>query len=181
MSGGGTGGALGGAGSGGGGAGGSGGSAGGGAEDYDMQPEDFGCISELQRVRGYRIKNMLGHDTEAVAAAENDEGAVFPVGTVIQHLPNEAMVKRRAGFSAETKDWEFFVLTLSAQGTTIAQRGTTDVETSMGATCVSCHTDVPDQYDFICNTWGDSGDGTCGFNLSDMQLMQQEASDPRCD
>jgi hypothetical protein len=160
---------------------GSAGSAGGGAEDLDMQAEDFECIADWMQVRGFRITNKLGHLTEAIAVAENDEGGVFPVGTILQHLPTEAMVKRRAGFSAETKDWEFFILSLSQAGeTTIVQRGTTDVQAQGMDPCASCHSDVPDQFDFVCNTWGDQGGANCGFNFMQSFLDQQLATDTRC-
>jgi hypothetical protein len=91
------------------------------------------------------------------------------------------MVKRRAGFSPETKDWEFFLLQLSAGGmTTIQSRGTTAIQTSMGQTCVSCHTMVPDEFDFVCNTWGEQGSQNCGFDFMDSFLDQQLATDTRC-
>jgi hypothetical protein len=157
------------------------GSGGGGDEDIDMQPDDFSCIGEWDQVLGFRITNVLGHLDEAIAVAEGTGGDVYPVGTVIQHLPTEAMVKRRAGFSPATKDWEFFLLELSSEGvTTIAERGTTEIETSMGATCVSCHSLAPDEFDFVCNTWGDQGGDNCGFDFMDSFLAQQLATDTRC-
>lgn len=150
-------------------------------EDIDMTGEDFSCIGDWDKVLGFRITNLLGHLEEALAVANNPEGGVYPVGTLIQHLPTEAMVKRRTGFSPETKDWEFFLLTLGQDGTTtIAERGTTAIMTSMGQTCVSCHSMVPDQYDFICNTWGDAGSQNCGFDFMDSFLDQQLATDTRC-
>jgi hypothetical protein len=157
------------------------GSAGGGAEDFDPQPEDFTCIADWQQVLGFRITNALGKTAEAIAVAEGTGGDVYPVGTIIQHLPTEAMVKRRAGFSPETKDWEFFVLQLSQDGmTTIADRGTTEIET-MGNTCASCHSMAPDEFDFVCNTWGDAGGDNCGFDFMQSFLDQQLAGDTRCD
>jgi len=160
------------------------GAAGGGgtsADDFDPTPEDFTCIADWQKVLGFRITNALGKTAEAIAVAESGTG-VYPVGTILQHLPTEAMVKRRAGFSPETKDWEFFLLTLSPQGvTTIAERGTTEIETSMGATCVSCHSLAPDEFDFVCNTWGDAGGDNCGFDFMDSFLDQQLANDTRCE
>lgn len=180
---------AGGAGAGGGGAGGASGAgmsgaAGGGgtsADDFDPQPEDFTCIADWEKVLGFRITNALGKTAEAIAVAESGTGT-YPVGTILQHLPTEAMVKRRAGFSPETKDWEFFLLQLSPQGvTTIAERGTTEIETSMGATCVSCHSLAPDEFDFVCNTWGDEGGDNCGFDFMDSFLDQQLESDTRCE
>lgn len=175
---GGTGGALAGAGSGGTG----GGTAGGGAtaDDIDMKPENFTCIADWEKVLGFRITNLLGHLEEAIAVAKAGTGT-YPVGTVIQHLPTEAMVKRRAGFSPETKDWEFFLLQLGPQGqVTIQERGTTQIKTAMGQTCVSCHSKAPDEFDFVCNTWGEKGSENCGFDFNDSFLNMQLSMDTRC-
>lgn len=148
-------------------------------EDLDMTADQFSCIGDWQQISGFRITNLLGHLDEAIAVAESPTGGVYPVGTILQHLPTEAMVKRAAGFSAETRDWEFFQLSLSADGvTTITNRGTTDV-TTMGNTCASCHSMVPEQWDFVCNTWGDNG-GDCGFDFDQMFLDMQLAMDTRC-
>jgi hypothetical protein len=122
---------------------------------------------------------LLGQVAEAVAVAENPAGGTYPVGTVIQHLPTEAMVKRAAGFSPETKDWEFFLLDIASGSTTILERGTTEIET-MGNTCASCHSLAPDEYDFVCTTWGAPGGGDCGFDFGESQLSTAIANDPRC-
>ena len=151
------------------------------AEDFDPMASDFTCIAEWQAILGFRINNFLGHLDEAVAVAENPEGGVYPVGTILQHFPTEAMVKRRAGFSPDTKDWEFFLLNVSQDGTTtITSRGTTEI-TTMGDTCASCHAMADDKFDFVCNTYGDAGSANCGFDLMPAQLDSQIANDPRCD
>jgi len=38
---------------------------------------------------------------------------------------------------------------------------------------------APDQWDFVCNTWGDQG-GDCGFDFTNSFLDMQLASDTRC-
>src|SRR5437870_1434658 len=86
-------------------------------EDLDMQAADFECILRWDMVGGYRVTNKLGHD--ALAVAHSATGGTFPVGTIVQIVPTEAMVKRRAGFAAATNDWEFFLLGVAASGTTI--------------------------------------------------------------
>lgn len=150
-------------------------------EDLDMTADQFSCIGTWDKVLGFRINNLLGHLDEAIAVANSATGGEFPVGTILQHLPTEAMVKRKAGFSPETKDWEFFLLTLGPDGTTtIAERGTTEIATSMGQTCASCHSMVTDAYDFVCNTWAEHSDGNCGFDFQDSFLDTQLASDTRC-
>jgi hypothetical protein len=49
------------------------------------------------------------------------------------------MVKRRKGFNRATRDWEFFFLTTTPQGTAIVTRGTTTVVNRFGGNCASCH------------------------------------------
>jgi hypothetical protein len=163
---------------------GSGGSVGGGAttgaDDFDPKPTDFECISKWEKVSGFHITNKAGKTAEAVAVAKSATGGVYPVGTIIQHLPTEAMVKRKAGFSAAAKDWEFFKLTITGTTTAIAERGTTAIQT-MGQACASCHMKAPSEYDFVCNIWGDQGSMNCGFNLGDSQLNSAIDMDTRCD
>ena len=90
------------------------------------------------------------------------------------------MVKRASGWSPETMDWEFFVLDISSGTTVIAERGTTEIQTAMGQTCVSCHSLAPDAWDFVCNTWGDQGSGNCGFDFPETLLQTELNADPRC-
>ena len=91
-----------------------------------MKATDFECVLRWTMVGGYRITNKLGHDPLPIANNPTG-GGPFPVGTIIQIVPTEAMVKRRVGFNAMTHDWEFFSLGVSSSGTTINMRGTTAV------------------------------------------------------
>jgi hypothetical protein len=151
-------------------------------DDFDVTAEDFTCIADWDQVLGFRITNVLGQTAEAIAVAENAAGGVYPTGTILQHLPTEAMVKRAPGFSPDTKDWEFFLLELGQDGTTtIMERGTTEIQTSMGETCASCHSAAADEFDFVCNTWAEHGGaGNCGFDFMDSFLEMQLATDTRC-
>ncbi len=47
----------------------------------------------------------------------------MPSSSVIQLVPGEAMVKREKGFNPATRDWEFFELDVSKNGTQIRKRG----------------------------------------------------------
>ena len=89
------------------------------AEDLDMKPTDFRSLSTMTKVRGFFVDNRLGHLEEALRVANSPSGGVYPVGTIIQLVPQEAMVKRRKGWSPKTNDWEFFFLSTSATGTEI--------------------------------------------------------------
>lgn len=144
-------------------------------EDLDMKASDFECVLRWTQVNGaYRITNKLGHDPLPVA--QSSTGGTFPVGTIIQIVPTEAMVKRRAGFSAATHDWEFFALSVSSSGTTIDKRGTTDVVNAFNGNCLGCHSKAMPQWDLVCGTTH----GCDALPLSTQQLVNIQNSDPRC-
>src|SRR4051812_26170490 len=67
-------------------------------EDLDMQAGDFVNLHDMTPVRGFFVANRLGHLDEALAVASDPDGGTYPVGTVIQLVPQEAMVKRRTGY-----------------------------------------------------------------------------------
>ncbi len=120
-------------------------------EDAFILDDDFVCLGDdsYQKVGEVRVKNVLGHEDEAVAVAQNKtKGDAYPVGTVIQLFPFEASVKRGAGFSKETHDWEFLTLNVDSGETVITARGTTDVS-NLGGTCLSCHGQATD-FDLAC-------------------------------
>lgn len=154
----------------------SGGQATGGTEDLDMTPEDFACLLDWPRVRRFRVTNLLGYEDEAMAVAENPDGGVYPVGTVIQLIPNEAMVKRADGWSEETSDWEFFSLATSAAGTEIEARGTTETINAFGGNCFSCHAKAAPQWDLICEQ--DHGCDPIPIPEATINMLQE--NDPRC-
>lgn len=164
---------------GGGGAGGAGtggaGGAGGAAADLDMQAADFDCILDWTQVRLMRVTNKLGDLDGTLAVANNPGSADYPVGTVIQLVPNEASVKRRAGFSPATNDWEFFLLDAQATGTTIVQRGTTEVSNQFG-TCFGCHSLAQPEFDLVCEKMH----GCDPLPVGDDVLLMAQNGDPRC-
>lgn len=119
-------------------------------EDFEAQADDFRNLRTMTPVRGFFVDNFLGHLDEAVAIAEANEGGVYPVGTVLQLVPQEAMVKRRAGWNRATNDWEFFFLDVDEQGTTIAVRGADEVVNRFDGNCASCHQAAEPKYDLVC-------------------------------
>ena len=145
-------------------------------EDVELSAADFECILDWPKVGLIRINNVLGHQEEAEAVAKSADGGTFPVGTVLQLLPNEAMVKRRAGFSSATSDWEFFFLDVSASGTEILSRGTVEVKNDFDLTCISCHSEAEPQWDLVCAT----GHGCEPLPVSAEELEAFQNSDPRC-
>ena len=119
-------------------------------DDLDMTAADFTCPNEWPQVDRFFITNLLGQLDAAVAIAERGEGEL-PVGTVVQLIPSEAMVKRRAGFSPESNDWEYFKLSANGAETVIDERGTTAIENAVGK-CNTCHAGAGVEHDFICRS-----------------------------
>jgi hypothetical protein len=146
-----------------------------GVEDLDMKATDFECILHWTMVGGYRITNKLGHDPLPIANNASG-GGPFPVGTIVQIVPTEAMVKRRTGFNAMTHDWEFFSLGVSASGTTINMRGTTAVLNAFGGNCLTCHAKAMPAFDMVCGTTH----GCDPLPLSEAQLISLQNGDARC-
>ena len=75
------------------------------AEDFEATAADFRNLHAMTPVRGFFVDNRRGHLDEALAIARADEGGEYPVGTILQLVPQEAMVKRRDGWNPATNDW----------------------------------------------------------------------------
>jgi hypothetical protein len=120
-------------------------------EDFVAQAEDFVNLHDMTAVRGFFVANRKGHLAEALAIARANEGGTYPVGTIIQLFPQEAMVKRRAGFDPRSNDWEFFELDPSKTGTVIHQRGGAEIVNRFGSgSCSGCHRAADPKFDFVC-------------------------------
>lgn len=119
-------------------------------EDFVAEAGDFVNINSMTPVNGYFIDNKLGYVDEAIAVAKSETGGTYPVGTIIQLVPQEAMVKRAKGWSPETNDWEFFFLDVTADGTTIATRGAAETVNRFGGNCADCHKLAEPKWDFVC-------------------------------
>jgi hypothetical protein len=144
-------------------------------EDLEMQATDFTNINDMTPIRGYFIDNRLGHLDEAIAVAEDPAGGTYPVGTIIQLVPTEAMVKRAEGFSPATGDWEFFSLSVSPEGTEILARGGPDVVNQFGGSCADCHLQAEPQFDLVC----EDTHGCDPLPIGDDVITAIQASDPR--
>src|SRR3954449_2083748 len=108
-------------------------------EDAELVAGDFPNINTMTPVGDHFVTNVRGHLDEALAVARSAAGGKYPVGTMIQLVPQEAMVKRHAGFSPATNDWEFFSLAVSPTGTTVLSRGGAEVLNRFGGSCSGCH------------------------------------------
>lgn len=124
-----------------------------GGEDFAATEADFDCShnAEWTTVGLAHYKNTLGHTAEMLNVARSSGGGTYPVGTMIQLNPAEAMVKRGKGFDATSNDWEFFTLTDSDAGTTtINTRGGGMSVSNARATCLSCHLPAQSTFDLVC-------------------------------
>ena len=143
--------------------------------DAKLSAADFRNINAMTRVADHFVGNTRGHLAEALAVAHSAKGGRYPVGTIIQLVPQEAMVKRARGFSPTTRDWEFFSLDVSAQGTRILSRGGAKVLNRFGGSCASCHSAAAPQFDLVCGT----NHGCAPLPIGPDVIAALQKSDPR--
>jgi hypothetical protein len=146
------------------------------ADEMEIEAASFGCLTDMTRVRGFYVDNLLGNLEATLAAANSAQGGVYPPGSLVQLVPSEVMVKRRAGWSPATKDWEFFELDVSAEGSSIRGRGTSDVVNRFGGNCLDCHALAEPRWDMICET----GHGCAPIPVTREQITAIQQADPRC-
>ena len=108
------------------------------ADDIVVSEQTFSCILDWPKVRNTHIKN---DDPEKLKEAirifrDSVPNTEYPVGTILQLIPSEAMIKHPRGTFAKTNDWEFFSLDLSATGTKISERGDNVINHLQGVTCL---------------------------------------------
>lgn len=142
----------------------------------DVDADSFGCIRDMQPVRHFYVDNLLGDTESTLAAANAPEGAPYPVGSIVQLVPTEAMVKREQGFSPVTNDWEFFELHVDETGSTIGTRGFAEVNNQFGGNCFACHLPAREPWDFIC----ESDHGCEAIPIDRKMTGALQRSDPRC-
>jgi hypothetical protein len=146
------------------------------AEEFIAEPEDFVNLADMTPVRGFFIAHPGGRLDEALAVANSPDGGTYPVGTIIQLIPQEAMVKRGGGFDPAANDWEFFELDVSTEGTVIHQRGRGEIESRFGVgSCSSCHALAGTKFDFVC----EDTHGCDPLPVSDDLILGLQQGDPR--
>ena len=145
-------------------------------EMVKVDDSSFHCIRQMTPVRHFYVDNLLGNIAGTVAAANAPKGAIYPAGSVVQLVPEEAMVKRESGFSPATGDWEFFELHVDDKGSKIGKRGFADVNNQFGGNCFTCHAPARDPWDFIC----ESGHGCEPIPIDHKMTGAMQRSDPRC-
>lgn len=146
------------------------------AEELKITEAEFGCMLDMHPIRGFYVDNLIeGKLQDTIAVAEAEQG-VYPPGSVVQLVPGEVMVKHPPGFSAATKDWEFFELNVTAEGTQIGKRGLVDVVNRFGGNCFACHVKARPEFDMICET----GHGCDPIPLTREMTTLLQKTDARC-
>ena len=147
------------------------------AQDVAVSEQTFGCILDWAKVRNTRIKHS---DPEKLKEAmrilgDSIPNTDYPVGTILQLVPFEAMVKHPREKFPRTNGWEFFALNVSEAGAKIRDRGDNVVNLSQGKTCLSCHQPAA-RFDFVC----EKGHGCAPIPFDDQTIAELQRADPRC-
>jgi hypothetical protein len=141
-----------------------------------IDASSFRCITSMTKVRHFYVDNLRGDLKGTLAAANSPTGAVYPPGSAIQLVPTEVMVKRNKGFNAATRDWEFFELDVSKDGTTIRKRGFADVVNRFGGNCFTCHIAARPEWDLVC----EADHGCAPIPITRPMIAALQRTDPRC-
>lgn len=147
------------------------------AQDVTVSEKSFSCIRDGTKIRNTYIKNADPAKLKEAVRIFKDRvpDKEYPVGTFMQLVPFEVMVKHPREKFPKTNGWEFFALDLSEAGTKIRDRGDNVVNLSQGVTCLSCHQPAA-KFDFVC----EKGHGCAPVPLDDQKIAQIQATDPRC-
>jgi hypothetical protein len=135
----------------------------------------FKCITDMTHVRHFYVDNLAGNLAGTVKVAQAATGD-YPVGSVLQLVPTEVMVKREKGFNATTRDWEFFELNVTPAGSTIRARGVQDVNNRFGGNCFTCHVKAHAEFDLVC----DNNHGCDPIPITRAMSGALQHTDPRC-
>ncbi|MGH9187753.1 MAG: hypothetical protein ACRD0U_18395 [Acidimicrobiales bacterium] len=145
-------------------------------EDVVVEADDFKPLADMTPVREFFVDNVAGDLDATLAVANDPDGGVYPVGSVIQLIPQEAMIKRAPGFDPDSNDWEFFTLEVTAEGTTIVTRGGSEVVNRFsGSSCSGCHSAAEPQFDFVC----EDDHGCAPLPVGDDVITAIQGADPR--
>jgi hypothetical protein len=141
-----------------------------------VDEKSFRCITEMTHVRHFYVDNLAGDLQGTVRVAQSTTGAAYPVGSVLQLVPTEVMVKREKGFNAATHDWEFFELDVSPDGSKIRTRGFVEVNNRFGGNCFTCHVKARPEWDLVC----DNSHGCDPIPITRAMSGALQRTDPRC-
>jgi hypothetical protein len=142
----------------------------------NITEKSFHCITQMTPVRHFYVGNLVGNLAGTVKVAESAQPGTYPVGSVLQLVPTEVMVKREKGFNPATRDWEFFELDVSVEGTRIRTRGFAEVNNRFGGNCFGCHVKARPEWDLIC----DINHGCDPIPITRNMSGALQRTDPRC-
>ena len=150
------------------------------AAAFKATARDFHCLLDGARPAGksfYLFHRSRKKLAKAVAIAESDTpGQEYPVGTIVQLFPFEAMAKRGGHYNTSGHGWEFFQLgTTPDDKTLILHRGESELHNAFGS-CQGCHsTGNAPEFDLICEDHG-----AVRIPLTPAQIEAVQLADPRC-
>jgi hypothetical protein len=147
------------------------------ADDVVVTEKSFGCVLDLPKVRNTRIQNPDPEKLKEAVRIFRDSvpNKEYPKGTILQLVPTEAMVKHDRADFPNSNGWEFFALKVSADGTTIVDRGAKVLNGTLKKPCLDCHSPAA-KFDFVC----EKGHGCAPIPLTDERIAAMQAADPRC-
>jgi hypothetical protein len=145
------------------------------APKYKVDGSTFKCITKMTAVKHFFVDNLAGNLAGTVAVAQAGKGQ-FPEGTVLQLIPNEAMIKQQQGYSPGTNDWEFFALDTDKNGTKIVSSGAEEVNNFLGLNCFECHKAARAEFDLVC----EQDHGCAPLPLTRPMFHAVQRTDPRC-
>ena len=149
------------------------------AKEFVAQPNDFRCLTDGAQPEGklFRVFGKKRIVKKALRKTNTGKlGKGYPVGTILQLFPFEAMAKRGGKFNKDGHGWEYFKLKPNADGTTeILARGTAEVTNFLGGSCQECHERLAKGHDAVCEFVV----GVEGLGISD-DLFHRLQVDLRC-
>jgi hypothetical protein len=147
------------------------------AADVSVSEVSFTCIRDGHKIRNTYIRHSDPEKLKEAVRIFRDSvpDKEYPVGTILQLIPNEAMVKHSRSKFPKTNGWEFFDLEVSESGTKIRDRGENVVNLSQGVTCLSCHAPAA-RFDFVC----EKGHGCAPIPFDDQKIAEIQKADLRC-
>jgi hypothetical protein len=148
------------------------------SKQIDITADLFKCLTEMSKSGSgsFFVDNLLGNKAATETVAASATGGQYPPGSVISLIPTEVMVKHNPGWNAGTNDWEFIELNVSAEGSEIVHRGTTDVINRFGGNCFDCHKLARPEWDFVCGT----DHGCAPLPIDRATILAIQNGDPRC-
>jgi hypothetical protein len=140
-----------------------------------VDDKSFKCITDMTPARHFYVDNLLGNVEGTVAVATAGRGD-YPVGSVLQLMPNEVMIKHEGSFNPETHDWEFFYIDVDKNGSKIFARGFADVNNRLGLNCFACHSQAKPEFDLVC----EQDHGCAPIPVTRAMFGALQRTDPRC-